>query len=218
MFIYLDEAGDLGFDLTKPGTSRYFVITLLVCDTLAAQTGFHQAVRRTLKNKLNPKKNKSRVVNELKGTKTTLSIKKYFYRDLPESGWGLYSVVLNKSRVFSHLQTKVGKKRLYNFLTKFILDKLQWPGDISTVNLVVDQSKNKLEQLDFNRYLESHLYDILSLKTKLFITHEMSDQNLCLQAVDMFCWGIFRKYNNRDQSWYGEFKNNLRLDEDVYLP
>lgn len=30
MIIFLDASGDLGFDFTKPKTSRKFVITLLV--------------------------------------------------------------------------------------------------------------------------------------------------------------------------------------------
>ena len=37
MFIFLDESGDLGFDFDKAKTSRYFVITLLVCNDMAAQ-------------------------------------------------------------------------------------------------------------------------------------------------------------------------------------
>ena len=71
MFIYLDESGDLGFDWTKAKTSRYFVITLLVCDGKHTQDKFRKAVRRTLKNKINHKKNKKRVVHELKGEETT---------------------------------------------------------------------------------------------------------------------------------------------------
>ena len=87
MFIYLDESGCLGFDFTKAKTSRYFVITLLVCNTKQAQDGFTTAVKRTLKNKLNHKKVNKRVVSELKGSKTTLAIKQYFVRNLPKEDW-----------------------------------------------------------------------------------------------------------------------------------
>jgi hypothetical protein len=60
MFIYLDESGDLGFDFTKSKTTRHFVITLLVCDGRSVHVQFEKAVRRTLKNKLNRKKNQGR--------------------------------------------------------------------------------------------------------------------------------------------------------------
>ena len=30
-YIFLDESGDLGFDFSKPKTSRYFIITCLLC-------------------------------------------------------------------------------------------------------------------------------------------------------------------------------------------
>jgi hypothetical protein len=62
MFIYLDESGDLGFNFNKQKTTKKFVITLLVCNSEAARKEFSKAVRRTLKNKLNRKKKKSRLI------------------------------------------------------------------------------------------------------------------------------------------------------------
>ena len=124
MIIYLDESGDLGFDFSEPKTSRKFVITLLVCNGADSADGFRRAVRRTLKNKLNHKKRKSRVVQELKGTGTTLAVKEYFYRQIPDNGWCIYTVALNKVRVEEHLRSKHGKKKLYNFLARFLIEKV----------------------------------------------------------------------------------------------
>ena len=124
MYIFLDESGDLGFDFAKAKTSRHFVISLLVCQDKQAQDGFRRAVERTLKNKLNHRKSRSRTVTELKGTGTTFAIKQYFFRQLPASGWKIYSVTLNKLRVDEHLRTRAGKKKLYNFLARFILEKV----------------------------------------------------------------------------------------------
>lgn len=99
MIIFLDESGDLGFDLSKRGSSRKFVITLLVCHNDSVVRDIRTAVRRTLKNKLNHKKGKGRTIHELKGTGTTLAIKQYWYRHLPNTGWEIYTVALNKVRV-----------------------------------------------------------------------------------------------------------------------
>lgn len=215
MFIFLDESGDLGFDFTKQKTTKYFVITVLALDNISVQDEFRKAVRRTLKNKLNRKKNKKRIVHELKGTNTALSIKEYFYRQLPPDGWHIYSLTLNKARTKPHLQTKTGRKKLYNFLSRVLLEKVVFPQNARVVNLAIDRSKSKEEIWDFNRYLINHLEALLPLETQLNITHENSNDNPCLQAVDLFCWGIARK-NISDVAWYSFFGHRIQY-QTTYL-
>lgn len=217
MFIFLDESGDLGFDFTKPKTSRFFVITLLVCHDKLAQDGFRSAVERTIKNKLNHKKNKNRIVQELKGAHTAPAIKQYFRRQLPADGWSVYSVTLNKCRVDPHLKTKAGKQKLYNFLARFILEKVHFPEDASRVGLVVDRCKNREEIRDFNQYVANQLQALLPLNTRLDIDHLGSHESPGLQAVDMFCWGFARKDEAQDKEWYDLYRDKVRF-ETIYLP
>jgi len=217
VFIFLDESGCLGFDFTKKKTSKRFVITILVLQNIEAVGKVRKAVRRTLKNKLNAKKGSKRIVNELKGTKTTLAVKEYFYRNMPKEGWGIYTVVLNKPRVNKELRTKQGKKKLYNFLARFILERVDLSGVGQTVNLIMDRSKNKEEIQDFNHYVANQLEGLLPLHIFLNITHESSQENTGLQAVDLFCWGVARKYERNDSKWYNTFKKNIRF-ETGYLP
>lgn len=216
MIIYLDESGDLGFDWSKKKTSRYFVITLLVCEGKHVQTAFRKAVKRTLKNKLNRGK-KKRFVHELKGEGTDISTKEYFYKHSPKAGWHIFSVSLNKARTQPHLQTKVGKKKLYNFLARFLLEKVQFPENLPALNLVLDRCKDTEEIRDFNQYVENQLEALSPLNTRLYITHEQSHENPGLQAVDMFCWGIARKNDRGDSAWYRMYQNKIRF-ETIYLP
>jgi hypothetical protein len=59
MYLYLDESGDLGFNLEKNKSSKKFVITILLCFTDNARREFRKTVQRTLKNKINKtRKNK----------------------------------------------------------------------------------------------------------------------------------------------------------------
>lgn len=197
MIIFLDESGDLGFDFSKVKTSRKFVITLLVCNDNKCTVGFRKAVRRTLKKKLNHS-GSGRIVQELKGIGTTLALKSYFYRNLPTDGWRLYSVVLNKERVYENLQNPHSKKKLYNFLARFILEKIDLRNAAPAVTLITDRCKNREEIRDFNSYVENQLEALLPLKVPLNIYHERSHENAGLQAVDLFCWGIFRKYEGGD--------------------
>ncbi len=124
MFIFLDEAGDLGFDFSKGGTSKTFTITLLICHYKNTLIAIGKAVKRTLKNKINKKKKKKRLVQELKGNATSHEVKRYFIKQMPNDGWEVFTIVLNKARVNPCLQTTKGKSKLYNFLTKELLSTL----------------------------------------------------------------------------------------------
>lgn len=212
MFIFLDESGDLGFDFIKRKTTKKFVITILVCDSVETRREFTKAVKRTLKNKLNRKKENSRHVTELKGTGTTIDIKKYFFRNIKSNGWAIYSLALNKFRVKSHLQTKTGKKKLYNYLSRVLLEKLNLPQASRNVELVVDRCKNKEEIRDFNQYLINQLESLLPLNTDLNISHLTSQESAGLQAVDLFSWGIFRKYECNDTGWYAIYQHKIRFE------
>lgn len=206
MFIFLDEAGDLGFDFSKAGTSKTFTITLLVCHDTQTLQGIQKAVKRTLKNKVNSGKKKKRIVQELKGNSTTHEVKSYFLRQMPPDGWEVLTIVLHKENAYDHLRTTVGKQKLYNFLTKELLKTFRKKGaNIETVNLVVDKCKDGDGRKDFDTYIKANLETSFPLETQIYITHEDSQSNAGLQAVDMFCWGIQRKDNCNDSRWYREF-------------
>lgn len=211
MIIFLDESGDLGFDFSKPKTSRKFVITLLVCNSNDCTVGFRKAVRRTLKKKLNHC-GSGRIVQELKGIGTTLAVKRYFYRNLPTDGWRLYTVILNKERVYENLQNPHSKKKLYNFLARFILEKIDLRNTAPAVTLITDRCKNREEIHDFNSYVENQLEALLPLNVPLNIYHERSQENAGLQAVDLFCWGIFRKYEVGDTEWYEIYREAISFE------
>lgn len=212
MFIYLDESGDLGFDFQKRKTTKKFIITLLVCNSEPARRDIDKAVRRTLKNKLNHKKKNPRHITELKGTGTTIEIKKYFFRNINNIEWSIYSLILSKERVEPHLQTRIGKKKLYNFLSRVLMEKVDLSNVQRNVELIVDRSKNKEEIRDFNQYLVNQLEALLPLNTNLNILHLTSQESTGLQAVDLFCWGIFRKYENNDNEWYNAYRHKVRFE------
>lgn len=211
IFIYMDESGCLGFK--NPRASKYFVITLLKLDGLETQKSFFTAVRRTIKNKTSRTQRKTNF--ELKGSKTDLKIKKYFLKHLPSTGWSLYSVVLKKEKKHPNNLTSEEKERLYNFLTRYLLEHVISKQDISHLDLYMDKCKNKKEITEFNAYIKSNLN--LSSSTFLNINHVTSHSNPAIQAVDLFCWGIARKYLLGEIDWYNCFNKHIKL-ETVYPP
>lgn len=212
-YLYLDESGDLGFDFVNKKPSRHFVIVILAIRTRENQRILDVAVRRTLKKKVNYKK-KRNLVNELKGTQLNLINKKYFHEQI-KVPFAVYSIILNKRRVFEHLAND--KSRVYNYVAKLLIEKLPFEKAETAIKFYVDKSKGKPEIKDFNDYLKSHLEGRLSPKVRLDILHEDSCNMPGLQAADLFAYGIFRKYERKDEAWYSIFKDNIQFER-MFLP
>jgi hypothetical protein len=213
MIIIIDESGDLGFNFKKKKTSSKFVITLLTVNKKSDLDLIRRGVKRTLKNKIYGKKGRKKKTAELKGSKTNFTVKVYFWRQISQIAFSIQTIVLNKHRVNSELRE--APDRLYNYLARFLIDKLQLQS-ATDLNVIIDKSKNKLEIEDFNNYLSLHLKAVIDPKAILDIDHSLSHEEKAIQAVDMFAWGIFRKYEERDTKWYNLFKRKIAFEE-VYL-
>jgi hypothetical protein len=210
MYLYLDESGDLGFNFKEKRSSEKFVITILVCFNEASRREFRKAVQRTIKNKVN-KNRKKQKVQELKGTNTDINIKKYFLRNVENGDWKIFSLILNKRHVHKDMTTPLEKKKLYNLLSRVLIEKLVplLQNEKEKVEIVVDKSKNTEEIKDFNNYLKKHLATFLPLNVPLKIFHFSSFEIYQLQAVDLFCWGIFRKFEYQDIEWYRNYAHKI---------
>jgi hypothetical protein len=212
MYLYLDESGDLGFDFENKCSSKYFVITLLKLSESNSIKLISKAISKTLEIKLNNKKKSGRLITEVKGNSTTLQVKKYFLNYLHKRvpNFVLYSIVLDKINFFKH-HRKLIKNRIYNHMTHQLLEKIDF-SSATRVNLTIDRSKNAFGIKEFNDYLYANLSLCLNLETKLYISHESSEENKGIQAVDMFCYGIGRKYELNDESWYNLFKEKIAVE------
>lgn len=125
---------------------------------------------------------------------------------------GFNTVALNKERVEMRLRSPASKKKLYNFLARFLLEHVDLNNSAPAVTLVTDRCKNKEEIRDFNQYLANQLEALLPLNVPLNIYHERSQDNPGLQAVDLFCWGIYRKAESDDVAWYRVFSGKIAFE------
>lgn len=214
-YLYLDESGDLGFDFVNKKPSKFFTVTILAMSSQDANTKMLKAVKKTLARKLNPKNKRKRIVHELKGTGTTVEVKKYFYQQVKNIKFGIYSVTLNKKRLFEKLTRD--KERVYNFIARQVIDKIPFEkADGIRVELILDKCKGKPEIEEFNKYIRNQLQARLNPSTPLDIYHRISHENFGLQACDLFCWGIFQKHERKNLEWHNVYAKNILLDE-VYL-
>lgn len=213
MFLFLDESGDLGFNFDNPKTSRYLVIGVLVCFDHFTYKSVVQAVRRTLKNKL-PK-----MTPELKGNRLPIYIKKYFLKELTsnDGDWSLYMAVADKkawlARYISKYHFEPRKEVLYNELAKRLFSELNYRQLDSHIDVTIDCSKNKAAEIKiFNEAILSIINAGLSKKVCVHIKHSDSQINPGLQAIDLFCSGVGRKYEKGDCSWYREFAGRIAVE------
>jgi Protein of unknown function (DUF3800) len=213
LIIYFDESGNWG-DLNKKGSSGYFLGTMLVCNSNNVVDRIKIAVRRTKKNKFNLNKKNNL---ELKGAFTRLPVKKYFFKCFPLEGWSLYSIILDKGIKFDYLQSASRKEELYNQLFWKLLQQIELPKTLKTVQLVLDKCKNREEIKRFDASTRNRLISILPKTARLYISHEASHNNPGLQAVDMFCWGISRKFTKHDFEWYDIFKHRIEFEEIFHI-
>lgn len=202
MHIYLDESGDLGFEFGDRNPSSHFIITLLVCDNQESAKAVKKSVEKTIKNKMNTKNHNT---HELKGTGANLGIKTYFFKNAAKNNsWKIYSIILDKKILLNKLTGPIDKHRIYNVLANHLLKQVDF-SFASTINLFVDWSKNRDGINEFDDMLRVTMDTILPLNVPFNISHIRSHESYGIQAVDLFCWGIYRKYVHRDEEWYDIF-------------
>ncbi len=210
-YLYLDESGDLGFDFVNKKPSKFFTVSILALSCHDANRQLIKAVKITLRRKLNNPKHQKRIVQELKGTETTLGIKKYFFEKVKNIKFSIYSITLNKRRVYERLANN--KSRVYNFVARQVLDHIPFENNSNDrVELILDKSMARPEITEFNSYIRRQLEGRLSPSAPLDIYHWLSHENQGLQSADLFCWGIFQKYERQNTDWLEVFKDKIRFD------
>jgi hypothetical protein len=63
-YLYLDESGDLGFDFVNKRPSKFFTIAILAVSGIDGNRDITNAVKITIRRKLNPKHHRKRMVEE----------------------------------------------------------------------------------------------------------------------------------------------------------
>jgi hypothetical protein len=208
-YLYLDESGDLGFDFFAKKPSKFFTVCILALQGVDNNRCLLAAVKKTRLRKLS----RSRSA-EMKGSHMSLEMKRYFYNLVTDLPFELYALTLNKRRVYDELTRR--KDRVYNFIARNVLDHLPIEQATTRVEFIIDKSKSKREIADFNGYITRQLEGRIDPRVPLDIYHHRSAENAGLQVVDLFAWGIFRKYERADWAWYNVFREKIRYD-DQYL-
>lgn len=204
MNIYIDESGCLGFNFSKTGTSKYLVLTALVCKEPFAKKSINHAINRTLKNKIKHRKG-SKGTKELKGHLASLEVKKYFYDQIKLTpGWELYAIIADKSK---WPLNQYDKSQFYDHVLIELIKEVWLSATDANMNIVLDKSKNAALRAKLNSRLVQHFG---KNRSQLIVFHEDSSLDSNLQAVDLFCTGIAKKFEQLEETWFKEFESKIR--------
>ena len=211
LYLYLDESGDLGFDFVNKQPSSFFVVCILEIEGQEENKKLSKAVKLVLRRK----SSKNHRLRELKGSLTPFSIKEYFYGKIKDIRFSIHAVILDKKRSYKSLWAD--KERIYTHISHLLLQEIKMDGRKPRILLVIDRSKSKENIRAFDKYILSQLKGKIDPAIPLDIMHIDSHTNYCLQADDLFCWGLFRKYEAGDTRWYEMFRDKIKYEKLLVL-
>jgi hypothetical protein len=199
-YVFLDESGDQG---NKPGSSKYFIITLLVTSD-----------KKPLENKLNKyklkliRKKKYKNLKEIKANNSDDNIRFDILDIILKSDSEIYTIILNKQKLYDNLKDK--KTKVYNYLTNLIIAECNLNG--KSVHFIIDKRvKKKIVREDFNDYIKRNHPHV-----KFNISHYDSCNSNGLQLVDFACWSIFRFYEFGDDKFFNYINNKITLKKELF--
>jgi len=197
----MDESGDLGFDLTKNGTSKYFIITMLMTENKKIL----DKIVKKVYQKLSPSQMKQRN-GILHSFYETDNLRTYLLQQLSNSNIQIFNIVVDKQK--ENNLNSFSKQYWYNYFTYLLLDK------IISLNLI-NINKN-IEFIASRRETNKNM----NLEFINNLTQKIDNQNFNflikrpneekgLQLVDFAAWATFRKYEFWDLNFYKIIENKI---------
>ena len=209
--VYLDESGDLGFDMSKPKTSRHFLVAALLChDTKPVD----KAVRKTFGGFT-----KAQVKSHhgyLHAFSETPQTRRRLLRLLSALDIGVIVVKLDKRRVFTDIADE--PHLLYNAIVNILMNRLISQSIVSPhgpLRLVASQRETMgLLNDNFTSYLIGHVRTPQGVNLSVDVKHASTEKGL--QAVDMISWSLFRQYERSDPTYAELIRPRILEVSDVW--
>ncbi len=210
-FIFLDESGDLGFNLKKKGTSRYFIVTFLFAENKAPLESILKKIFHGFS-----KKEVKRHAGSLHAYKEHPDTRIKILKALCGKDISIVAIYLDKNHVFTKLREE--KHVLYNYVTNILLGRIFAKNLISTdkpIYLIASRREtNHFLNKNFTNYLkeQTKTNQRLHLRIEVKVPHEEKS----LQLADMVSWSIFRKYEFGDETYYKLIKQKIQDESPVF--
>lgn len=207
-FLFMDESGDLGFNLNKRGTSKFFVVTLLYTRDKKPIEKTISKIYKTLS--IRPRKGE----NTLHSFKESSAVRLLLLKSLSLKEFSIFIICIDKRNMRSMRQKE--KSDLYNFLADMLIDTVivkRLLNEKSTELIASRREKNRFLNDRFKQYMQNESGSRHGISIKVMIKYPREEK--CLQAVDFISWSIFRKYEHGDASYYDLIKDKIKEEHNL---
>jgi len=197
MLIFIDDSGDTGFKFEK-GSSRYFVISLLIFDDNLEAEKMAVAIKEL------KRKHVLKDYEEYKFNKSKERIRKEFLVCVTQFQFRVRSLIVEKEILYS---PELHKKE--SFYAYFIKQALKFSnGTISDATIKIDGSGDRVFRKNFLTYLRKELNaNEQHIVKKCRLADSRSDA--LLQAVDMIAGATRRSYEEGENQYRSIFKQHI---------
>ena len=188
MFAYLDESGDAGFKF-RQGSSRYFVVVLLLVDDPIPVQAAIDELRRSLGFAPG---------EEFRFSRASVDVRRLFLQELRRHPIAVRALVVDKESLTQpHLRNRA---TLYDEMVQLILVKA---GErIADATLILDESvTSKHRQRAFRSSLRQALdREPGTSKLRRILLHASHTDSL-VQAADMVSGAIYARFHRGDATY-----------------
>jgi len=205
LFIFVDEAGDLGF---TPRSSRIFIIAYVMLDN-------PEKARTTIRHLKRSLRKKDQKLNKFKHSKDSPKIRRAVFDAVSNIPMSVGAVVIDKNYVKKDLRDK--KAILYNYLiADKIASSLLSSGAPKAV-LILDRCMSKEARDHFNDYFIKKVFwkeiEVNKSCTIIDIKHAYSYDDPNLQIADYVAGALFRKFEKGIEDEYLLIKHVIKYTE-----
>lgn len=172
MLVFIDESGDSGLDVANPGTSQYFVISLVIFEDEEDAIACDQRIE-LLKKELgwHPR-------SEFHFHRNSDRVRKTFLEAVSPYNFFYYGIVIQKSKLWG--EGFKDKKSFYKYITSLVFENAKDKLDNATI--VIDRSGNNEFRRELAKYLKLKMNDERHIIHK--VKQQDSERNNLLQLAD----------------------------------
>ncbi|MDR2590659.1 MAG: DUF3800 domain-containing protein [Oscillospiraceae bacterium] len=197
--LHLDESGNMSFDFSKEGTSRFFSISLLILNECRPVISLVKRIYLTLPR---ASKRKSSGVLHAYHEKPVTRIR--LLKGLAQKDIRIASIHLDKQKVLVTSKPH----DIYTGMVVTLLNRLYADGVISGVNdIKLIASKRNTSKCLNNDFLENVISRTQSVNFSAVLETPSNDK--CLQAVDFISWSMYQKLEKNNFSFYKLFADKV---------
>jgi len=189
--IYLDESGDLGFDLAKQGPSDYFILAFLIADN---PRPIHAVVKKVFKAL--PETDRKHFHGVLHAYDVRKETRMRLLKKLSEKDFQIALMVFDKRKAIIANDANA----IYSSMATVLINRLHIDGYIKAeedATLIASQSNT-------NKRLNENFTAVVldgSKPVNLAVEIKKPFDEKALQAVDFIAWSFGKKYEHGDSSY-----------------